>query len=92
MNRQLEGRDYLAGDYSIADMTCYPWVVPHEKQQQKLEDFPNLQRWFEQIQSRQAVVRAYSRASEFQGQPTVTEESRKILFNQTAETIDKSKQ
>ncbi len=67
MNRQLEGRDYLAGDYSIADMACYPWVVPYEKQQQKLEDFPNLQRWYEKIQSRQAVVRAYSRASELQG-------------------------
>jgi len=67
MNRQLEGRDYLAGDYSIADMACYPWIVPHQKQQQKLEDFPNLQRWFEKIQSRQGVIRAYSRASEVQG-------------------------
>ena len=67
MNRQLEGRDYLAGDYSIADMACYPWIVPHQKQQQKLEDFPNLQRWFEKIQSREGVIRAYSRASEVQG-------------------------
>ncbi len=92
MNRQLEGRDYLAGDYSIADMACYPWVVPYEKQQQKLEDFPNLQRWFDKIKSRQAVVRAYSRASELQGQPTVTEESRKILFNQTAESLDQFRQ
>ena len=92
MNRQLEGRDYLAGDYSIADMACYPWVVPYQKQQQKLEDFPNLQRWFEKIQSRKAVISAYSRAYEYQTQPTVTEESRKILFNQTAETIENLKQ
>ena len=91
MNRQLEGRDYLAGDYSIADMACYPWVVPYEKQQQKLEDFPNLQRWFEKIQSREAVIRAYARGAEFKGQPVITEEIRNILFNQTAETIEKLK-
>ncbi len=92
MNRQLEGRDYLADNYSIADMACYPWIVQHPQQQQNLEDFPNLKRWFEKIQSRQAVMRAYARSSEFKGQTTITEEIRNILFNQTAETIDNSQQ
>ncbi|MDJ0733375.1 MAG: glutathione binding-like protein [Nostocaceae cyanobacterium] len=91
MNRQLEGRDYLADNYSIADMACYPWIVQHQQQQQNLEDFPNLKRWFEKIQSREAVIRAYARGAEFKGQPVITEEIRNILFNQTAETIEKLK-
>jgi GSH-dependent disulfide-bond oxidoreductase len=64
MNGQLAEHEFLAGDYSIADMACYPWVVPHEKQQQNLNDFPHLKRWFEQIQSRPAVVKAYERAQD----------------------------
>ncbi len=62
LNRQLAGKNYLAGEYSIADMACYPWIVPHEKQQQNLADFPDLQRWFEIMQQRPAVIRAYERA------------------------------
>ncbi|MEM7556758.1 MAG: glutathione binding-like protein [Cyanobacteria bacterium P01_A01_bin.84] len=64
IDKQLEGREYLAGDYSIADMACYPWIVPHQKQQQNLEDFPNLKRWFETIAARDAVITAYSKADE----------------------------
>ncbi len=62
LNRQLAGKDYIAGEYSISDMACYPWIVPHEKQQQNLADFPDLQRWFEIMQQRPAVIRAYERA------------------------------
>src|SRR5262249_1335659 len=47
LDRRLAGRDYVAGDYSIADMACYPWIVPHKGHGQRLEDFPNLKRWFE---------------------------------------------
>lgn len=65
LDRQLANKDYIAGDYSIADMACYPWIVPHEKQQQNLANFPNLQRWFKTIKARPAVIRAYDRAKEF---------------------------
>ncbi|MBN9083716.1 MAG: thiol:disulfide oxidoreductase [Rhizobiales bacterium 62-17] len=61
MNTQLGKHEYLAGDYSIADMAAYPWVVPYEMQGQKLENFPNLKRWFEAIKARPAVVRAYEK-------------------------------
>jgi GSH-dependent disulfide-bond oxidoreductase len=61
LNGQLENSEYIAGDYSIADMACYPWIVPHERQQQNLEDFPHLKRWFESIGSRPAVIRAYEK-------------------------------
>ncbi len=87
LNRQLEGREYLAGDYSIADMASYPWIVPYERQQQKLEDFPNLKRWFESIRSRSAVIHAYEKGQPFTSRPTITEESRKILFGQTAVSV-----
>ena len=60
LNKQLaDGRDYIAGDYSIADMACYPWVVPHERQRQKLEDFPFLAAWLKRIAERPATIRAY---------------------------------
>ena len=64
LNKRLEGRSFVAGDYSIADMACYPWVVPYERQGQKLEDFPHLKRWFEEIKGRPATVRAYALAKE----------------------------
>ena len=87
LDRRLQEHEYLASDYSIADMACYPWIVPYERQQQQLTDFPNLKRWFESIQSRSAVLRAYEKGQPFMGRPSVTEESRKILFGQTAATI-----
>jgi GST-like protein len=63
LNRRLEHREYLAGEYSIADIACYPWIVAHERQGQRLEDFPHIQRWFHQIQSRPAVQQAYEKGS-----------------------------
>lgn len=65
LNRQLAANEFIAGEYSIADMACYPWIVPHEAQGQRLEDFPNLQRWFEAIAARPATQRAYARARDF---------------------------
>lgn len=79
---QLVDRDFIAGDYSIADMAAYPWIVPHERQQQNLLDFPNLKRWFEAIQARPAVLRAYQKGEPLKSEPTVSEASRSILFGQ----------
>lgn len=88
LNKRLGDRDYIAGSYSIADMACYPWIVPHERQGQDLDNFPNLKRWFNAIASRPAVIRAYARGREISGgAPVVTEESRKILFGQDASTV-----
>ncbi|MFC7396298.1 glutathione S-transferase N-terminal domain-containing protein [Chelatococcus sp. GCM10030263] len=89
MNKRLADRDFLAGDYSIADMAAYPWVVPHERQGQNLDDFPNLRRWFEAIRARPAVVRAYEKAQEISTNATVTEDSKSILFGQTAKTLER---
>lgn len=87
LDRLLEGKEYVAGEYSIADMACYPWVLLYKHQQQNIEDFPNLQTWLERIRERPAVIRAYEQAKPFAGQPTITEESKKILFGQTAANL-----
>ena len=84
LNKRLADREFVAGKYSIADMAAYPWTVPHERQGQKLEDFRHLKRWFENIEARPAVVRAYEKAKEINMRPTVSEESKRILFGQTA--------
>lgn len=57
MNSRLSDRDYLAGDYSIADMAAYPWVRPYKRQGQELSEFPNLEDWYGRIHDRKAVGR-----------------------------------
>jgi GST-like protein len=90
LNRRLADRAYLAGDYSIADMASYPWIVPYERQGQRIEDFPHVKRWFEAIKARPAVERAYAKAKEIN--PNLggirTAEERAILFGQTAASVE----
>ena len=92
LNKRLADRPFLAGDYSIADMASYPWIVPYERQGQKLEDFPHLKRWFEAIRARPAVVRAYEKAKAIN--PNLggirTAEERAILFGQTAASVQRA--
>jgi GST-like protein len=89
MNKRLADRPFLGGEYSIADMASYPWIVPWERQGQKLSDFPHLKRWFEAIEARPAVKRAYAKAREIN--PNAggirTAEERAILFGQTAAVV-----
>jgi GSH-dependent disulfide-bond oxidoreductase len=91
LDRRLADRLYLAGeDYTIADMACYPWVVPWKRQQQNLDEFSNLRRWFNDIRERPATVRAYVKAEPYSSRPAVTEEGKKILFGQTAAGVTKA--
>ena len=87
LDARLAEREYIAGQYSIADMASYPWIVPHQRQQQNLVEFPNLKRWFETIRDRAAVVRAYEKGKEVSAQPVVDDEARKFLFGQSAATV-----
>jgi GSH-dependent disulfide-bond oxidoreductase len=86
LDRQLAHHEFVAGDYSIADMACYPWIVPYERQGQKLEDFPNVKRWFEAIKARPAVVRAYEIGDGIRREATMTDDEKKVLFGQTSKT------
>jgi GST-like protein len=89
LDRRLADREFVAGEYSIADMACYPWIVPHEAQSQDLNDFPHLKRWFDTIAARPGTQRAYAKAAEVNpnNAQTVTPESAKILFGQGAHTV-----
>lgn len=80
LNKRLADRDYVAGEYSIADMAIYPWIVPYEKQSQKLEDFPHLKAWFERMAARPAVKRVYEKAEQLNPSRPLTDEEKKNLF------------
>jgi GSH-dependent disulfide-bond oxidoreductase len=87
LNKCLGDRAFVAGEYSIADMAAYPWIVPWKRQGQKLDDFPHLKRWFETIRARPAIVRAYQKADQINTQPIVSAESKSVLFGQTAANV-----
>lgn len=90
LNKHLsDGRDFICGqDYGVADMACYPWVVPHERQQQDMTQFPALANWFDRIAQRPATQKAYALGAQInQNKPTVDEASKKILFGQDANSV-----
>lgn len=88
LNKHLsDGREYICGGYSIADMAAYPWVVPHERQRQDMSQFPHLTSWFEKIQNRQATQKAYDIANSVNTAPTVDQNAKSILFGQDAKTV-----
>jgi GSH-dependent disulfide-bond oxidoreductase len=84
LDRQLAGRDFIAGEFSIADIACYPWIVPHAAHGQQLEQFPELLRWFEAMRARPAVVKAYQGVEDVYARSDrkMSDEERAILFGQ----------
>ena len=87
LDRRLEGRAFIAGDaYTIADIASYPWIVHYARQQQRLEDFPNIKRWFDSIAARPATQRAYAQGATLKSQG-MTEEGKRIMFGQTAASV-----
>ncbi|MGI9464926.1 MAG: glutathione binding-like protein, partial [Aestuariivirgaceae bacterium] len=84
LNQQLGGREFIAGDYSIADIAVYPWIRRLEREGCHLECFADLKRWYRNVSERPAVERAYLRADAINTAPTITAESRKYLLNAAA--------
>jgi GST-like protein len=88
LNKRLADREFVAGEYSIADMASYPWIVPYERQGQNLDDFPHLKRWFNAIKARPGTMRAYEKAGEVNPQQMqMSEEDKKVLFGQTGSVV-----
>jgi GST-like protein len=88
LNKRLGDREFIVGDYSIADIASYPWIVP-ERQRQNLDEFPHLKRWKESIKARPATLRAYAMAKEVNpnfGAPRTAAEN-KILHGQTKDVV-----
>ena len=83
MDKRLQGRDYLAGDYSIADMASFGWAKSHEWHMISLDDYPNVKGWFERISARAPVQRGLAVAAEKVAETRALaddEEARKTLF------------
>jgi GST-like protein len=83
LNRRLDDREFIAGEYSIADMAAWPWIVSHERQGQSLNDFPNVQRWFEAMRARPGVRRAYEKGHERMADA----QAYQYLYGQTAASV-----
>ena len=83
LNNRLADRAYIAGAYSIADIACYPWIVPYEAQGQRLEDFPHLKRWFQASTIGRRRCAPTRRPRPSTRTATITEEAKRVLFGQT---------
>ncbi|WIJ24161.1 glutathione S-transferase family protein [Devosia sp. RR2S18] len=83
LNKQLEAQDYIAGDYSIADIMSIGWAQGWERQGQDINDFPNVKAWIERLGQRPAVVKGLQIGKD---QPSSDlsqdKDAQKILFNQ----------
>jgi GST-like protein len=84
LDRRLEGRAYLCDEYSIADMACWPWIVPHDRQGVALEEFPNVRRWYDGMKQRPGVQRGFDVGKEIRKAMAAgpDQEARRILFGQ----------
>ncbi len=80
LDSRLRDREFIAGNYSIADIAAYPWIHALERKTSHLNGFANLRRWYEAVSERPAVVRAYERAAAINTTPTITADSRKVLL------------
>ena len=87
LERRLQGRDYILGKYSIADMICWPWVLIAKPLGQALDEFPHVSRWREAVKVRPAVQRGVDLAKELRRTGQHSEEARQILFGQTARSL-----
>ena len=81
LDGQLAGREYICGEYSIADMACWPWIVPHERQGVDFGDFPNVRRWYEKMKARPALRRGFDLLEEIRS-TGMDAKAKQILFGQ----------
>ncbi|MBV6658026.1 MAG: glutathione S-transferase N-terminal domain-containing protein [Devosiaceae bacterium] len=82
LNKQLEGKDYITGEYSLADMAAIGWARGWEKQQMDIAEFPNVDRWMKTMFARPAVERGLAVGAELR--KPMSDEDKKVLFGQRA--------
>jgi len=90
MDVRLRNRDFLAGDYSIADIASFPWVLPYRRLGNDLDNFPNLRRWFDILKERPAVQRGVNLGKGWRRNEATNEKARAMMFDQNAETVRKA--
>ena len=87
MDIRLRDREYLAGDYSIADIAAFPWVIPYRRLGNDLDRFPQLRKWFDALKSRPAVRRGTDLGNDWQRTERSSEQAHSIMFDQNSETM-----
>jgi GST-like protein len=87
MDVRLRDREFLAGEYSIADIAAFPWVMPYRRLGNDLDRFSNLRRWFDTIKNRPAVQRGVDLGKDWQRDTTVSDAARAMMFDQDSETV-----
>lgn len=87
MDVRLRDRDFLAGDYSIADMAAFPWVIPYRSYGVDLDRFTNVRRWFDAIKARPPVRRGVDVGKDWQRDEANNEKARTLMFGQNADTV-----
>jgi GST-like protein len=87
MDIRLRDREYLAGDYSIADIAAFPWVIPYRRLGNDLDRFPQLRKWFDALKSRPAVRRGTDLGNDWQRTERSSEKAHSIMFDQNSETM-----
>jgi len=87
MEVRLRDREFLAGDYSIADIASFPWVIPYRRLGNDLDKFPNLRRWFDTLKARPAVQRGVDLGKGWRRDEARNEKARRLMFNQNSETV-----
>ena len=87
MDVRLRDREFLAGEYSIADIASFPWVIPYRRFGNDLDKFPNLRRWFDSLKERPAVQRGVDVGKGWLRNEATNERARKLMFEQNSETV-----
>ena len=87
MEVRLRDREFLAGEYSIADMAAFPWVIPYRSYGVDLDRFANVRRWFDALKSRPAVQRGVDLGKDIKRDESRNEKARTLMFGQDADTV-----
>lgn len=87
MDVRLRDREYLAGEYSIADIASFPWVLPYKRLGNDLDKFENLRRWFDVLKKRPAVRKGIDLGSDWKRSERQSDAARSIIFGQNSKTV-----
>jgi GST-like protein len=87
MDVRLRDREYLGGEYSIADMACFPWIIPYRRFGFELDRFQNLRRWFDAIKSRETVQQGVNLGKGWRRDESRSEKARAVMFGQDSATV-----
>ena len=87
MDVRLRDRDFLAGEYSIADIACFPWVLPYSRLGNDLDKFENVRRWFDSIKARPAVQAGVNLGKDWRRDERRSQKARSLLFGQNSKTV-----